>query len=90
VNVSRTIPTTVQIRRWHLIGLIVATALLTVAITWPLVGTALDARTPRTPQSTSWPSSPAAVSVDEQGNLLVFPGRTSPPPGYPRNYRGMP
>ena len=90
MNVSTTVPTTVQIKRWHLIGLIVATALLAASITWPLVVTGFESEAPRTLDSTSLPLTPSAVSVDAQGNLLVFSGRKSPPPGYPRNYRGMP
>ena len=42
MNVSTTIPTTVQIRRGHLIGLLVAAAALAAAITWLLVAFAFD------------------------------------------------
>jgi hypothetical protein len=76
VNVSETLPMTVQIRRVHLIGLIVAAAALATAITWLLVAVAFDSSAPLRQQSDLGPSAvtPAAVPSTE----------------YPPNYRGMP
>jgi hypothetical protein len=76
VNVSTTIPTTVQIRRGHLIGSIVAAAALAAAITWLLVAVAFDSGATRAQQSVSGPGAvtPAAVASS----------------GYPSAYRGMP
>jgi hypothetical protein len=76
VNVSTTMPTTVQIRREHLIGLIAAAAVLAVAITWLLVAVAFDSGTTRTQQNVSQPG--ALTPADTQA--IEFP------PGY----RGMP
>ena len=42
MSVSTTIPTTVQIRRGRLIGLILAAAVLAATITWLLVAVAFD------------------------------------------------
>jgi hypothetical protein len=75
MNVSTTLPTTVQIGRGHLIGLIVAVATLAAAITWLLVGFAFDSGATPTQQSVSRPS---AVNPP-----------TAPWNVYP-NYRGMP
>ena len=76
MNVSTTIPTTVQIRRGHLIGLIVAAAALAAAITWLLVAVAFDSGATRTQQDVSQPSAvtPAATKLT----------------GYPPDYRGRP
>jgi hypothetical protein len=76
VNVSTTIPTTVQIKREHLIGLIVAAVALAAIITWLLVAVAFDSSAPLRQQSDSGPGAvtPAAV----------------PSTAYPPNYRGMP
>jgi hypothetical protein len=51
VTASTTVPTTVEIRRGHLIALIVAAAALTAAITWLLVAVAFDPGAPRGQQS---------------------------------------
>ena len=85
MNVSTTVPTTVQIRRGHLIGLIVAAAALAAVITWLLVGFAFDSGATRAPQSTSLPGAvtPAAIRALEPGQ---WPG----PPPYPPDFRGMP
>ena len=75
MNVSTTFPTTVHIRRGHLIGLIVAAAALAAAITWLLVAVAFDAGATLTQQSVSRPAgTPAAI----------------PSTGYPPNFRGLP
>lgn len=85
MSVSTTIPTTVQIRRGHLVGLIGAAAVLAAAITWLLVGFAFDSGASRAPQSTSQrdAATPAAITGFEPGQ---WPG----PPPYPSDFRGMP
>ena len=85
MNVSTTIPTTVQIRRGHLIGLIVAAAALAAAITWLLVAFAFDAGATPAQQSTSQlgDATPAAVTGFEPGQ---WPG----PPPFPPDFRGLP
>jgi hypothetical protein len=85
VNVSTTIPTTVQIRRGQLIGLLVAAAALAAAITWLLVGFAFDSGATQAQQSTSQPgaATPAAVTSTGTGE---WPGQ----PPYPPDLRGMP
>jgi hypothetical protein len=76
MNVSTTIPTTVQIGRGHLVGLIIAAAALAAATTWLLVAVAFDSGATRAQQGVSQPRAvtPAAVATT----------------GYPPNYRGMP
>jgi hypothetical protein len=76
VSVPTTIPTTVQIGRGHLIGLIVAAAALAAAITWLLVGFAFDSGATQVQQSVSRPGAvtPAVVAST----------------GYPSDYRGLP
>jgi hypothetical protein len=76
VNGSATIPTTVQIRREHLIGLIVAAAALAVVVTWLLVAVAFDSGGTPTQQDVSQPS--AFSPADTQAIK------------FPPNYRGMP
>jgi hypothetical protein len=76
VNVSTTLPMTFQIRRGHLIGLIVAAAALAAAVTWLLVAFAFGSGAALTQQSVSRPSA-------------VTPAAT-PSTGYPSNYRGLP
>jgi hypothetical protein len=69
-------PTTVQISRGHLIGLIVAAAAMAAAITWLLVALAFDSGATGAQQSVSRPGAvtPAADATTR----------------YPPNYRGMP
>lgn len=76
MNLSTITPTTVQIRRGHLMGLIFATAALAATITWLLVALAFDAGATRAQQSTPRPgaATPAAGAST----------------GYPPNYRGLP
>jgi hypothetical protein len=76
VNVSTTIPTSVQIRREHLIGLLVAAAVLAAAITFLLVAVAFDSGATRTQQDVS--QSGALTPADTQA--IEFPP----------DYRGMP
>lgn len=76
MNVSTTVPTTVHIRRGHLIGLIVAAAALAAAITWLLVAFAFDSGATRAQQGTSRP-----------GPMTPADGTS---PGYPSDYRGLP
>jgi len=85
VNVSTTIPTTVQIRRGHLIGLIVAAAALAAAITWLVVSFAFDSGATQAQQTTSpgGAVTPAAVTSAGTGE---WPGQ----PPYPPDFRGMP
>ena len=85
MNVATTVPTTVQIKRGHLIGLIVAAAALAAVITWLLVGFAFDSGAARAPQSTSLTdaATTAAIRSPEPGQ---WPG----PPPYPPGFRGMP
>ncbi len=74
MSVSTTLPLTVQIRRGHLIGLIMAAAALAATITWLLVAVAFDSAT-GTQQGILRPSA-------------VTPA--TPSTGYPSNYRGLP
>lgn len=85
MNVSTTIPTTVEIRRKHLIGLIVAAVALAAAITWLLVAFAFDSGATPAQQSTSQrgAATPAAVTGFEPGQ---WPG----PPPYSPDFRGRP
>jgi hypothetical protein len=85
VNVSTHIPTTVQIRRGQLIGLIVAAAVLAATITWLLVAFAFDSGATQAQQSVSQPGAvtPAAVTSTGTGE---WPGQ----PPYPPGFRGMP
>lgn len=85
MNVSTTIPTTVQIRRGHLIGLIVAAAALAAAITLLLVAFAFESSATPAQQSTSLPgaATPAAV-------MAIQPGHWPGPPPYPPGLRGRP
>lgn len=76
MSVSTTIPITVQIRREHLIGLIVAAAALAATITWLLVAIAFDSGATRTQQNISRPSAVTPASAQSTG--------------YPSDYRGMP
>jgi hypothetical protein len=76
VNVSTTIPTTVQIRRGHLLGLIAAAVALAAAITWLLVAIAFDSGAPPTHQRVSGPGAVTPTAI--------------PSTAYPPNYRGMP
>jgi hypothetical protein len=76
VNVSTTIPTTVQIRPAHLIGLLVAAAALAAAMTWLLVAFAFDSGATGAQPSASRPGAVTTASVA--------------PAAYPPNYRGMP
>jgi hypothetical protein len=76
VNVSTPIPTTVEIRRGRLLGLIVAAAALAAVITWLLVSVAFDSAATTTQQSVLRPGA-------------VTPAPT-PSTGYPPNYRGLP
>jgi hypothetical protein len=76
VDASTTIPTTVQIRREHLIALIVAAVALAAVITWLLVAYAFDSGATRTQPDVSQPG--ALTPADTQA--IEFP------PGY----RGMP
>ncbi len=69
MNVSTTIPTTVQITRGHLIVLIVATAALAAVVTWALVAVAFD------PSA----ATPAAVTSTETGQ---WPGPPPYPPNF--------
>ena len=85
MSVSTTIPTTVQIRRGRLIGLILAAAVLAATITWLLVAVAFDSGSTLARQGTSLSdaATPAAITALETGH---WPG----PPPYPPDYRGMP
>jgi len=85
VNVSTTVPTTVQIKRGHLIGLIVAAAALAAVITWLLVGFAFDSGATRAPQSTSLTDAATATAIRS-----LEPGQWPGPPPYPPSFRGMP
>ena len=81
MNVSTTIPTTVQIRRGQLIGLLVAAAALAAAITWLLVAFAFDSGATQAQQRGA--ATPAAVTST---GTSEWPGK----PPYPPNFRGMP
>jgi hypothetical protein len=85
VNASTTVPTTVQIRRGRLIGLIVAAAALAAAITWLVVAFAFESGATQAQQSTSRRGAvtPAAATSTETGG---WPGQ----PPYPPDFRGMP
>jgi hypothetical protein len=85
VSVSTTVPTTVQITRGQLVGLVVAAAALAAAITWLLVAVAFDSGATPTQQSTSLRGAvtPAAVASTAASE---WPGR----PPYPPGFRGMP
>ena len=84
MNVSTTIPTTVQIRRGHLIGLLVAAAVLAAAISWLLVALAFDSgATPAPSTSQHGAATPAAAIGSEPGQ---WPGT----PPYPPDFRGRP
>ena len=85
MSVSTTIPTTVQIRRGHLAGLILAAAALAAAITWLLVAFAFESSATLAQQSTSPPgaATPAAV-------MAIQPGQWPGPPPYPLGFRGRP
>jgi hypothetical protein len=85
VNVSTTVPTTVQIKRGHLIGLIVAAAALAAVITWLLVGFAFDSGATRAPQSTSLTDAATTTAIRS-----LEPGQWPGPPPYPPAFRGMP
>jgi len=85
VNVSTTLPTTVQIKRGHLIGLIVAAAVLAAVITWLLVGFAFDSGATRAPQSTS-----LTDAATRAATRSLEPGHWPGPPPYPPGFRGMP
>jgi hypothetical protein len=76
MSVSTSIPATVEIRRGHLIGLIVAAAALTAAITWMLVAVAFDPGATRAQQTVLRPGATPPATV----------ARTD----YPPDYRGMP
>jgi hypothetical protein len=82
VNVSTTIPTTVQIKREHLIGLIVAAVALAAVITWLLVAVAFDSGATRTQQDVSQPRAVIPAGAQPTG---FSPGYQFPP-----GYRGMP
>ena len=56
MNVSTTIPMTVQIRRGHLVGLILATAAVAAVITWLLVAVAFDSGAASLRQGVSQPT----------------------------------
>ena len=85
MNASTTLPATVQIRRGHLIGLIVAAASLAAAITWLLTAVAFDSGGTSAQQTTSLRGAvtPTAIASTEPGQ---WPGQ----PPYPPDYRGMP
>ena len=85
MNVSTTVPTTVQIKRGHLIGLIVAAAALAAVITWLLVGFAFDSGATRAPQSTSLTDAATTTAIRS-----LKPGQWPGPPPYPPGFRGMP
>jgi hypothetical protein len=76
MNASTTIPTTVELRRGHLIAAIAAAAALAAVVTWLLVAIAFDSGATQAQQSTSRPGAvtPAPVVSTE----------------YPPDYRGMP
>jgi LPS O-antigen subunit length determinant protein (WzzB/FepE family) len=74
VHVSTTLPTTVHIRREHLIVLVVAAAAMAAAITWLLVAVAFDAGATVT-----------QPSVSQQAGSPVISSTQFPP-----NYRGLP
>jgi hypothetical protein len=84
VNASTTYPTTVQIRRVHLVGLILATAAVAAVITWLLVAVAFDSgATPTQSTSLRGVVTPAAVTSTAADE---WPGQ----PPYPPGFRGMP
>jgi len=85
VNVSTTVSTTIQIRRGHLVGLIVAAAALAAAITLLLVTFAFESSATPAQQNTSLPGAamPAAV-------MAIQPGHWPGPPPYPPGFRGRP
>ena len=85
MNVSTTVPTTVQIKRGHLIGLIVAAAALAAVITWLVVGFAFDSGATRAPQSTSLTDAATTRAIRS-----LEPGQWPGPPPYPPGFRGMP
>jgi hypothetical protein len=85
VNVSTTVPTTVQLKRTNLIGLIVAAAALAAVITWLLVGFAFDSGATRAPQSTSLTDAATTTAIRS-----LEPGQWPGPPPYPPGFRGMP
>jgi hypothetical protein len=76
VNASMSHPVTLEIRRGHLIGLLVAAAGMAAALTWLLVAFAFDSGAASTPQSGSRPGAGTPATITS----------TSFPPGY----RGMP
>jgi hypothetical protein len=76
VNVSTTIPTTVEIGRGHLIVLVVASAALAAAITWLLLAFAFDSGATQMQQSGSRPGAATPVAATSTG--------------YPPDYRGLP
>src|SRR5262245_14104420 len=83
MNVSATIPTTFQITRRQLIGLVVTAAGVAAAITWLLVAVAFDSGAAPARQNTllSGTVTPAAAT-----STAEWPGQ----PPYPPNFRGMP
>ena len=83
MNVSTTIPTTVQIRRGHLIGLLIAAAVLAAAVTWLLVALAFDSGGTPAPSISQRGATPAAVTGFGPGQ---WPGL----PPYPPDFRGRP
>lgn len=85
MNVSTTIPTTVQIKRGHLIGLIMAAAVLAATITWLLVAFAFDSGSTPAQQSTSLNDAATLAAITS-----IEPGQWPGPPPYPPDYRGMP
>ena len=76
MNVSVTIPATVQIRRGRLLGLVVGAAALTAAVTWAVTAVAFDTGT--TPAQKSVSAQPAvlgSVAIPASGFLDVITPR---------------
>jgi len=61
VDASTTIPTTFEIRREHLIGLIVAAVAVAAVITWLLVAVAFDSSGGQTQQPALTPADTQAI-----------------------------
>lgn len=61
MNASTTYPTTVQIRRVHLLGLILATAAVAAVITWLLVAVAFDSNAALSRHGVSQPAGTPAT-----------------------------
>ena len=84
MSAPTTIPTTVQIRRGHLIGLIVAAAVLAAAVTWLVVALAFDSG------ATSAPSTSQRGAATPTTVMGFGPGQWPGPPPYPPDFRGRP